>query len=123
MVGGAWALGERALGADQSNTSVVLGEAVLLKAFRRLQPGLNPELELGAYLSEEAGFAAVAPLAGFAELVSARHGTETLAVAHAFIHDGADAYESIAEASRRGSSRRARSAWSSRRRSRPISGR
>ncbi len=98
MVGGAWALGERPLGADQSNTSVVLGEAVLLKAFRRLQPGLNPELELGAYLSEEAGFAAVAPLAGFAELVSSRHGTETVAVAHAFIHDGADAYESIAEA-------------------------
>ena len=97
MVGGAWALGERALGADQSNTSVVLGEAVLLKAFRRLQPGLNPELELGAYLSEEAGFAAVAPLAGFAELVSSRHGTETVAVAQAFIHDGEDAYESIAE--------------------------
>ena len=97
MVGGAWALGERALGADQSNTSVVLGEAVLLKAFRRLQPGLNPELELGAYLSEEAGFAAVAPLAGFAELVSSRHGTETIAVAQAFIDDGADAYESIAE--------------------------
>jgi maltose alpha-D-glucosyltransferase/alpha-amylase len=103
MVGGAWAFGERALaeralGADQSNTSVVLGEAVLLKAFRRLQPGLNPELELGAYLSEEAGFAAVAPLAGFAELVSARHGTETVAVAQAYINDGEDAYESIAEA-------------------------
>ena len=97
MVGGAWALGERSLGADQSNTSVVLGEAVLLKAFRRLQPGLNPELELGAYLSEEAGFAAVAPLAGFAELVSSRHGTETVAVAQAYIGDGADAYESIAE--------------------------
>ena len=89
--------GERALGADQSNTSVVLGEGVLLKAFRRLQPGLNPELELGAYLSEEAGFAAVAPLAGFVELVSSRHGTETVAVAQTFIADGADAYESIAE--------------------------
>lgn len=97
MVSGAWAFGERALGADQSNTSVVLGEAVLLKAFRRLQPGLNPELELGAYLSEEAGFAAVPALAGFAELVSSRHGTETVAVAQAFVSDGEDAYESIAE--------------------------
>ncbi len=97
MVAGAWALGERALGADQSNSSVVLGETILLKAFRRLQPGLNPELELGAYLSEEAGFAAVPPLAGFAELVSSRHGTETVAVAQAFIANGTDAYESIAE--------------------------
>jgi len=97
MVAGVAGAAERALGADQSNTSVVLGEILLLKVFRRLQPGLNPELEIGAYLSEEAGFAAVAPLAGFAELVSSRHGTETVAVAQAYIDDGADAYESIAE--------------------------
>jgi len=98
MVSGVGAADERALGKDQSNTSVVLGKRLLLKAFRRLQPGLNPELELGAYLSEEAGFAAVPPLAGFVELVSSKHGTETVAVAQAFIADGADAYESIAEA-------------------------
>lgn len=98
MIPGVGAVAERALGADQSNTSVVLSEQLLLKAFRRLQPGLNPELELSAYLSEEAGFAAIPPLAGFAELVSSRHGTETVALAQSFIADGADAYESIAEA-------------------------
>jgi len=57
--GGAAALGrlaERPLGMDQSNTSVVLGELLLLKAYRWLQPGLNPDLELVAYLTEEAGF-------------------------------------------------------------------
>ena len=38
--GRAWrSLAERGLGADQSNTSVVLGEPVLLKAYRRLEPG------------------------------------------------------------------------------------
>lgn len=89
---------ERDLGADQSNTSVVLGEAVLLKAYRRLQPGLNPDLEMTAFLSEEARFGAVPPLAGFAELVEARHGTSTVAMAQQFIADGADAFESIAEA-------------------------
>ena len=89
-------LPERPLGADQSNTSVVVGERVLLKAYRRLEPGLNPELELLAFLSEEAGFAAVAPLAGYAEMVSASGGTSTVAVAEAFVADGADAYESIA---------------------------
>ena len=47
---------ERPLGRDQSNTSVVLGERLLLKAYRRIQPGLNPDLELTAYLSEEAAF-------------------------------------------------------------------
>lgn len=98
MVHGIGELEERPLGADQSNTSVVLGERILLKAFRRLQPGLNPELELTAYLSEEAGFAAIPPLAGFAEMVSIRHGTETVALAQSFIADGSDAFEWLAEA-------------------------
>jgi len=89
---------ERALGADQSNTSVVLGEAVLLKAYRRLHAGLNPELELVAFLSEEAAFPAVPPLAGYAELVSAKAGLSTVAVAQAFVAEGADLYESLLEA-------------------------
>ncbi len=89
---------ERDLGADQSNTSVVLDDAVLVKAYRRLQPGLNPELELVAYLAEEAAFPAVPPLAGYAEIVSARDGATTIAIAQAFVADGADAYEAVAEA-------------------------
>ena len=95
-IGGIPMLPERALGADQSNTSMVIGERVLLKAYRRLETGLNPELELLAFLGEEAGFAAVAPLAGYAEMVSPE-GTFTVAIAQAFIADGADAYEAIAE--------------------------
>jgi trehalose synthase-fused probable maltokinase len=91
---------ERDLGADQSNTSVVLGaddEAILLKAYRRLHEGLNPDLEMTAFLTEEAGFSAVPPLAGFVELVEAGRGTTTVAMAQAYIADGADAYESIVE--------------------------
>ncbi|HYH93224.1 MAG TPA: hypothetical protein VD763_08705 [Candidatus Saccharimonadales bacterium] len=89
---------ERDLGADQSHTSVVLGERILLKVYRRLQPGLNPDLEMTAFLSEEVGFSAVPRLAGFAELVEARHGTTTIAMAQEFVADGADAFESIADA-------------------------
>ena len=88
---------ERALGADQSNTSVVIGERLLLKGYRRLEAGLNPELELVAFLTEVARFPAVAPLAGYAEIVSRASGAATVAVAQGFIVDGADAYESIAE--------------------------
>jgi maltose alpha-D-glucosyltransferase/alpha-amylase len=88
---------ERALGADQSNTSVVIGERLLLKVYRRLEAGLNPELELVAFLAEVARFPAVAPLAGYAEVVSSASGAATVAVAQGFVAEGADAYESIAE--------------------------
>ena len=65
----------RALGRDQSNTSVVLDERLLLKGYRRIQPGLNPDLELTAYLSEEAGFPGIPRLAGWAEVVTRESGT------------------------------------------------
>ncbi len=91
------ALPERPLGADQSNTSVVVGERVLLKAYRRLQSGLNPELEIVAFLTEEARYRGVPPLAGYAEVVSRSGEVATVAVAQTFVADGIDAYESIAE--------------------------
>jgi maltose alpha-D-glucosyltransferase/alpha-amylase len=50
-----------------------------------------------AFLSEEAGFPAVPRLAGFAELVSARDGTTTVAMAQEFVTDGADAFEWLAD--------------------------
>jgi maltose alpha-D-glucosyltransferase/alpha-amylase len=88
---------EQALGADQSNTSAVIGVQLLLKVYRRLEAGLNPELELVAFLTEVARFPAVAPLAGYAEVVSSSSGAATVAVAQGFIAEGADAYESIAD--------------------------
>jgi maltose alpha-D-glucosyltransferase/alpha-amylase len=87
---------ERPLGADQSNTSVVLGERLIVKVFRRVEPGLNPDLELNAWLSEEIRFEAVPRLAGFVELVSA-DGAATIALEQEFLAGGADAYESTAE--------------------------
>ena len=46
-------LGEpRLVGVEQSNTSVVFGDELILKAYRRLEAGLNPELELLRFLTE-----------------------------------------------------------------------
>lgn len=88
---------ERPLGRDQSNTSVVLGETLLLKGYRRIQPGLNPDLELTAYLSEEAGFPGVPRLAGYAEVVTRDDGVATVAMLQAFIAGAEDVYERTAE--------------------------
>jgi trehalose synthase-fused probable maltokinase len=56
-------LSERRLRVEQSNTSVVLGERLILKLFRLLEPGLNPDLEIGTFLTD-AGFADTPPMAG-----------------------------------------------------------
>jgi maltokinase len=56
----------RPIGAEQSNTSVVFGDALVLKAFRRVEPGVNPDLELTRFLSER-GFPHVPHLAGWYE--------------------------------------------------------
>ncbi len=88
---------ERPLGRDQSNTSTVIGGSLLLKAYRRVQPGLNPDLELTAYLSEEAAFPGVPRLAGWAEAVTRDGGAATVALLQAFVAHAEDAYEVTAE--------------------------
>lgn len=88
---------ETALGRDQTNTSVVLDGRLLLKGYRRILPGLNPDLELTAFLSEEAAFPGVPRLAGWAEVVTRDGGAATVAMLQAFIAHADDAYEATAE--------------------------
>ena len=56
----------RVLGAEQSNTSVVWGDRTIFKLFRRVLPGLNPDLELHRALRAE-GSTRVAALQGAVE--------------------------------------------------------
>jgi maltose alpha-D-glucosyltransferase/alpha-amylase len=65
---------------DQSNTSVVYGDRLILKLFRRLQPGINPDFEIGRELTERAGFTRVPPLAGAFEYATPGTDTTTLAM-------------------------------------------
>jgi maltokinase len=54
----------RQITAEQSNTSIVFDEELILKVFRRLEAGINPELELLRFLTER-GFENIAKLAGW----------------------------------------------------------
>jgi maltokinase len=80
----------RPVGVEQSNSSVVFGEALILKAFRRVEPGVNPELELLRFLSDR-GFAHIAPLAGWYEIES-RQVDATLGVLQEYLADGQDGW-------------------------------
>ncbi len=91
----AWS--ERPLGADQSNTSAVLGERLLLKVFRRVLPGLDPDLELTAYLAEERRSRLVPALAGAAEHVAPDGRVSSVAMLQELVPDAEDAYETTAE--------------------------
>jgi len=51
--------------AEQSNTSIVFGDTSILKLFRRVSPGLNPDLELSLALSRAGSSRVPATLAWF----------------------------------------------------------
>ncbi len=89
----------RTIGAEQSNTSVVLGDQVILKVFRRLQAGENPELEMLRFLTER-GFPNTPALLGWYGYTGA--GLEaTLGVAQAFVPGATDGWDlALAEVER-----------------------
>ena len=52
---------------EQSNSSVIFDDKFILKVYRRLQVGANPDWEIGSYLTEKAGFKYTPDVAGVIE--------------------------------------------------------
>ena len=50
--------------AEQSNTSILYGDKLILKLFRQIQPGENPDVEVGRFLTEQARFDRIPPFMG-----------------------------------------------------------
>ncbi|HTH96696.1 MAG TPA: maltose alpha-D-glucosyltransferase [Stellaceae bacterium] len=80
------------LGVEQSNSSVRIGEFGILKLYRRLQSGRHPEIEMGRYLTDVAGFAATPPVLGSIELVDAEGGVTAIGVLAGFTRNQGDAW-------------------------------
>jgi maltokinase len=81
----------RLLGVDQSNTSLVVGEAMLTKLYRRVEPGLNPELEMLLYFTEHE-FAHVPHVTGWYGYVGSQL-RATLGVSQRFLADARDGWD------------------------------
>jgi maltose alpha-D-glucosyltransferase/alpha-amylase len=77
---------------EQRNTSLVVGDRFILKLFRRLQPGLSPDLEIGRFLTDR-GFAHMPPVAGAIEYSREKEEPVTLAILHGFVSNQGDAWK------------------------------
>lgn len=80
----------RPMGAEQSNSSVVFGERLALKVFRRLEPGINPELEMLRFLTAH-GYPHIAPLHGWFEYEGEALAA-TLGVTQRYLAGGTDGW-------------------------------
>ncbi|WP_028006677.1 maltose alpha-D-glucosyltransferase [Solimonas flava] len=81
----------RRIAAERTNSSLIVGEKVIVKVVRHLLDGTHPEAEMDRYLAA-AGYPNIPPLLG--EVVyEPQHGAPmTLALAHAFVHNQGDAW-------------------------------
>jgi maltose alpha-D-glucosyltransferase/alpha-amylase len=80
-----------AVNTEQSNSTALVGEKLVIKLFRRLAPGINPEIEIGRFLTDVAGFANSPALLGTVELIEGDE-RSSLAVVHEFIGNQGEAW-------------------------------
>lgn len=82
----------RAIEGEQTNTSLVYGDRLILKLFRKLENGLSPDLELTAHLTERVGFRHTAALAGAIELCEPGREPRTVAMLQEFVPNRGNAW-------------------------------
>ena len=81
------------MNAEQSNSSVVYDKRLVLKMFRRVEPGLNPDLEIGSFLTEKSSFRNVPPLAGYIEYLDEHGATSSLGMLQGYVANQGDAWQ------------------------------
>jgi maltose alpha-D-glucosyltransferase / alpha-amylase len=81
----------RAVDTEQSNTTALVGSEYVVKLFRRLEAGVNPEIEVGRFLTDTVAFPNTPPLLGAVELEE-KGGRSAVAVVHGFIQNQGDAW-------------------------------
>ncbi len=79
--------------AEQSNTSILYGGKLIMKLFRRLQPGENPDTEIGRFLTDVAHFPNIAPFLGDITLSSNKGEPTTLAMLQGLVANEGDGWE------------------------------
>jgi maltose alpha-D-glucosyltransferase / alpha-amylase len=83
--------------AKQSNSSILFGDRFIMKLFRRQQAGLNPDCEVGLYLTEHTHFDAVPAFLGSIEYAPGKGEATTLAMLQALVSNEGDGWSSTVE--------------------------
>ncbi|HEX3984421.1 MAG TPA: putative maltokinase, partial [Acidisoma sp.] len=81
----------RRLSAEQSNSSLVIGDDLVVKLIRHVNPGINPEGEMTRYLTER-GYANTAPFVGEVLRVDADGTPNTLIIVQKFVRNQGDGW-------------------------------
>ncbi len=82
----------RLLPVEQSNSSIGVSDIGILKALRRLAPGIHPEAEIGRFLTDVADFRNTPGLLGTVEHEAADGSTTTLAIFQEFVRNQGDGF-------------------------------
>lgn len=90
-------LTERRLRVEQSNTSVVLGERLILKLYRLLEHGENPDVEVSAFLTG-AGFRDTPAVSGSLAYVDGAGRRSSAAMLQTFVVSHGDAWSAMLDA-------------------------
>jgi trehalose synthase-fused probable maltokinase len=87
----------RLLSGEQSNTNIAFGDQVLIKVFRRVQAGLNPDVELGAFLTTEAGLLTVPRVLGDLRMTMPGGEEASIGIAQQFLGGSTDGWTWLGE--------------------------
>ena len=88
----------RVLSGEQSNTSLLVGTEAILKYYRRLRDGIQPELEVTRFLTEKTEFDAAPALLGAIELVRADGSRTAVAALFEQVQNQGDAWTVVVDA-------------------------
>ncbi len=80
-----------------SNSVSLLGERLFLKSYRHLRAGISPELEVGRFLTDVAGFTGCVPVAGSVEFHAADGSVWALALLQAQVENQGDAWAYVVD--------------------------
>lgn len=77
---------------EQSNTSVIYGKQLILKLYRSLEEGVNPDIEIGQFLTEHTPFKNISQVAGSIEYQRGRSKPLSLAILQSYVPNEGDAW-------------------------------